>query len=320
MYIVHFDPSISSKNLGDKIISESITRELISLFPSIHIIKTSTQVRSSLSTVILAKKSKLNIIGGTNLITPNRFLYSQLKLNPINLLMNNKFILFGVGMWQYSSSIDFYSSTYYQKILSNNCFHSVRDTYTKSFLSKININSLNTCCPTLWPLCKKDIAKSIPSKKSDKVIFTLTDYNQSPIEDIQLIEKIRSLYSEVYFWPQGLYDIEYLQSLYKNLDDIKILPSSLIKYKEFLSQVECDYIGTRLHAGIQAMQLGRRSIIISIDNRAAEIAKDTGLPITRRGDYNTLIQLIENQWDFRVNLPINEIELWRESLIRFVNL
>ena len=39
------------------------------------------------------------------------------------------------------------------------------------------------------------------------------------------------------------------------------------------SEIDLDYIGTRLHAGIRAIQKKRRSIIIGVDNRALEMQK-----------------------------------------------
>ena len=39
-----------------------------------------------------------------------------------------------------------------------------------------------------------------------------------------------------------------------------------------IQDTECDYIGTRLHGGIRALQHGRRSLILSVDNRAVVLA------------------------------------------------
>ena len=43
-----------------------------------------------------------------------------------------------------------------------------------------------------------------------------------------------------------------------------------------------DYVGTRLHAGIRALQHKKRTIIIGIDNRAIEKAKDFNLTVIDR--------------------------------------
>ena len=70
-----------------------------------------------------------------------------------------------------------------------------------------------------------------------------------------------------------------------DLNRIQILSQSLEGYDNLLkSKEELDYIGTRLHAGIRALQFKRKSIIVGIDNRSNEISKDINLPIIIRKD------------------------------------
>ena len=85
-------------------------------------------------------------------------------------------------------------------------------------------------------------------------------------------------YRKVYLWIQGKKDEEYLQMLEKP-SNLTIIPRSLKAYEEKLNLGNIDYVGTRLHAGIFALNHKIRSLIIAVDNRAIEIAKDTGLPI-----------------------------------------
>jgi hypothetical protein len=42
---------------------------------------------------------------------------------------------------------------------------------------------------------------------------------------------------------------------------------------------DVDFVGARLHGGIRALQRGRRTLTIALDNRAREIAGDTGMPV-----------------------------------------
>ncbi len=59
--------------------------------------------------------------------------------------------------------------------------------------------------------------------------------------------------------------------------------------KKFLaSGTPVDYIGTRLHGGVFCLLRGKRSLIVEVDNRATEIARDTGLPTVKRVDLETL--------------------------------
>ena len=64
--------------------------------------------------------------------------------------------------------------------------------------------------------------------------------------------------------------------------NVIIIPRDLEAYERRLIQGNVDYVGTRLHAGIFALNHKVRSIIVAVDNRAIEIAKDTNLPIVRR--------------------------------------
>ncbi|MEI3046520.1 MAG: polysaccharide pyruvyl transferase family protein [Romboutsia timonensis] len=64
----------------------------------------------------------------------------------------------------------------YSKILSKNYIHSVRDERTKRFVEELGYKAINTGCPTMWKF-NDEFCKEVPTKKSDKVIFTLTDYS-----------------------------------------------------------------------------------------------------------------------------------------------
>lgn len=49
-----------------------------------------------------------------------------------------------------------------------------------------------------------------------------------------------------------------------------------------LANEDIDFVGTRLHGGIRALQKKKRSLIIAVDNRAIELGADTGLPVIDR--------------------------------------
>lgn len=58
------------------------------------------------------------------------------------------------------------------------------------------------------------------------------------------------------------------------------------------------------------MQKKRRSIIISIDNRAEEMAKDYNINIIERDNINELEKLINSNIETKINLPIENINKW----------
>ena len=51
-----------------------------------------------------------------------------------------------------------------------------------------------------------------------------------------------------------------------------------------LNEGNIDFVGTRLHAGIFAMQHKVRSVILAVDNRAADMAETYNLNVLRRDD------------------------------------
>lgn len=70
-----------------------------------------------------------------------------------------------------------------------------------------------------------------------------------------------------------------------------------------------DYIGTRLHAGIRALQNSVRSFIIGIDNRAIEMANDC-LPVLNQHNLSELTTLIKD-YSLDLTIPFENINQWR---------
>ena len=89
-----------------------------------------------------------------------------------------------------------------------------------------------------------------------------------------MIDIIKSNYSEIYFWPQCLEDIDYFKQLDRSNSSVHLLAPNIDAYENILLAGDIDYIGNRLHGGIYALQHAVRSIIISIDYRAEEMSKD----------------------------------------------
>ena len=78
------------------------------------------------------------------------------------------------------------------------------------------------------------------------------------------------------------------------------------------SDESLDYIGTRLHAGIRALNKKRRTLVISIDNRARAIADDTNLPILERAKLkDRLSEEIYQERVAEIHIPENGIKRWK---------
>ena len=187
--------------------------------------------------------------------------------------------------------------------------HSVRDAYTEKFLHKIGItNVVNTGCPTMWGLLPEHCA-AIPQKKADTVILTLTDYSQDVARDELLIKTLNEHYRSVYYWIQGANDYAYFKTL-RGVENIKIIPPNLAAYDTFLKEHETDFVGTRLHGGMRALQNKRRTIIIGIDNRAIELNRDFNIPVLNQNNMEQLSGMIEQPLITAIRLNTKNIALF----------
>lgn len=226
----------------------------------------------------------------------------------------NNIVLVGVGWNSYQNKkLNFLEKYFLKKLLNNGHLHSVRDEYTRKKLQEIGIkNVINTGCLTTWSLTQEHCRK-INTYKSDKVIFTLTDYNRDYNKDRKLIEILKRNYKEVYFWPQGSEDLEYVKELVKDNILYEIISPNYESYKNFLEENECDFIGTRLHGGIKALQLLKRTIIIGIDNRALEM-QGNNLPILKRDEIDDkLDEMINSNFIIKIDSYSKNIEKWKSQ-------
>ena len=229
-------------------------------------------------------------------------------------------ILLGVGWWQYQPDPDLTTRLFYRRLLKRqDILHSVRDAYTQAMLIKCGLtNVINTACPTMWRLPERFTFRP---PKSLRVVFTLTDYSKDPKLDAELVRTLHQEYKDIAFFPQGTGDVAYLDTLVdtKSRGRIQILERSIEAYNALLSCEPVDYVGTRLHGGIRALQKNRRVLIIAVDNRATEISKDTGLPVLERTDIASLTDKINTVFDFTLNINRDGIRRFRECLVKCIS-
>lgn len=159
-----------------------------------------------------------------------------------------------------------------------------------------------------------ELCKRIPDSKSDSVVFTLTSYQADRTRDKAMVEILSKNYSHLYFWPQTIDDLGYLKSLTNDLPTI--ISPNLLSYDRFLD-TEIDYVGNRLHGGIRALQHAKRTIIISIDYRAENMAKNYSLPIIKRENIlEELESKINSEWSIRIKgIDFNLIKQWKNQFI-----
>jgi polysaccharide pyruvyl transferase WcaK-like protein len=266
-----------------------------------------THRRWTKSEMVQARDVDRWIVCGTNLLNSFFPIRSGWKTSWTTIwTLRGKCVLFGVGWSRYETSYSF-SKFVYRWLLDRKVIHSVRDSYTLSKIENWGIHAVNTSCPTLWSYSETLTHKSCISLKS-KILLTLTAYDKDETIDLQIMHLLLDNAESVALWPQGKFDELYARSLHSG---IEILPYSLESFEEKISQ-GYSHVGTRLHAGIYALLLGGFSSIISIDNRAKEISRDTGLPIVERTsiDATTRFEPIRPI----LALPLEEIEHFRMSL------
>lgn len=309
--LILFDPSINSPNAGDEIIMLSVRKEIAQLFPNVPVEALATQRFLRLREVWRAKHSTVSIVGGTNLISSNMDVYRQWRLRRRDLWLVRPVVLLGVGWWQYQESPNLYTRRFLNTLLHHQLVHSVRDRYSLDKLQSIGFaNVVNTGCPSMWGLTPEH-CQQIPRQKASNVVTALTDYARDREGDRTLLEILQQNYSRVFLWSQSAADAEYATMLHPGLEVIDTLKS----YDSILeSRLDLDYVGTRLHGGIRALQYGRRTILIGVDNRAQEIARDFKLPLVSRGEVaSNLAEFVRSGFSTNVVLPTQAISAWRSQ-------
>lgn len=324
--IALLNTAVFSYNKGDYIIMEGIKKQLKSILDGNFVLEIPTHspaFRRREMITIPGKKNtyrdRLNsmdykFVCGTNLLSKSMFSrYNTWNITLTESKYLDNCVLVGVGAGNIGK-FDIYTKKLLKNVLSNKYIHSVRDEEARKMLQSLGLKAINTGCPTLWGLDKKHCQK-IPKLKSEKVVFTLTDYKRDIEQDQRLIDILNKNYNEVYFWIQGFDDYNYLSD-FKNIEKIKIIGPSVEEYNTFLINNECDFVGTRLHAGIKAMQNYRRTIIIIVDNRARSMKRDYNLNCIERNEIDTKLEKYIND-SFETDIKLNEenIERWKKQFI-----
>lgn len=322
--IMLLDTSVGSENIGDYIIMDAVRRELRDIFPNSFFANVATHDNIGVMARKIHKSSDYTFIGGTNLLSgvyhgKNSM---QWKVGFSESRYLNNAIGLGVGWSNYKSYKEvqyqpfvFLQKLLYKRLMNSKIYHSVRDSYTKNKFEKYGVKCINTACVTMWQLTHDHLI-NIPKNKSSAAVMTITDYcnsNEYLLAYKEMIEVVLKNYSIVFLWLQSLQDFEMLEQLnVKGAEKIKILPPNLEAYNAVLEQ-GVDYVGTRLHGGIRALQKGDRALIIEVDNRATEIAKDTNLPTLNYKNLNQLDHWINHSQEMDIHVPFDNIAEWKSQ-------
>ena len=311
--IALLDTAAGSTNLGDTIIMDSVRSHVAELFPDCMVFTIASHEPMSRRSRGLVRASTWTISGGTSLFSSHMWFRPSWRLSPIDAFARLDVILLGAGWHQYQVAPDPYSRWLLRRVLCREGLHSVRDGYTLRMLSSIGIrNAVNTGCPTLWNLTSAHCER-LPRAKARSVVTTINSYAglQDPAADRRLLEILKQRYERVFVWIQTHTDFEYARSLHEGLDFVN--PSVAALDALLGSDLDLDYVGNRLHAGIRALQRGRRSIIVEIDNRAREMGADFGLPTVARAQFEQLERMIAEPLRIDVRVPHAAIGQWKNQ-------
>ena len=92
-----------------------------------------------------------------------------------------------------------------------------------------------------------------------------------------------------------------------------MLSPSIEAFDKILLNPSIDYVGTRLHAGVRALQCNVRTLILAVDNRALEIGNDVNLNVIKRENVENTLEFINNEYKTDIKLPLENIERWKKS-------
>ena len=298
--IALLDTAVGSTNKGDEIIMECVKEELGDLLNKYFVMNTPTHLSAFTLLQNIGRlpdsareisEAKYKFVCGTNLFSRDMIhRCNQWNIGYFNSRPVTGSIFVGVGS-NGRNKINFYTRKLYKKILSKEFIHSVREEKAEKLLKEMGFKCINTGCVTLWKLTP-DFCKDIKRKKSESVVFTLTDYNKDTEKDKQMIEILRKSYT--------------------NIDDINIVSPSIESYKKVLKK-DIDYVGTRLHAGIYAMRHRKRAIILSVDERMNSMKWSIKENCISRNDIDELKQFIDSEIETKVNLDFELIKKWKEQ-------
>lgn len=292
--IILLDPALETQNTGDFIISEASHHALE--HAGLPFKPLTTRRKWTRTERNLARDAKFFVLGGTNILSSFFMSYRQWNFGILDFkLMRGRVVSMGVGWWQYQEAPDFVSRNIWASLLVPDFVHSVRDSYTADKFAQMGVSATPTGCHTMWALPPKiPVRFDVSSFPNQKVVATVTDYSRNGVSDHAFLSMLREWFGRLCVWPQGTGDAEYVREL--GFGEF-LIDQGLPSLDAALDAAGTVYTGTRLHAGIRAIQRGVPSMIISVDNRASEMAKDFGLPVVSRDSVSQLwAHLVDETW------------------------
>jgi len=306
--IVIFDTALSSDNTGDEVIMEATDGILSDVFPDRRFTHIATHARMTSAERAQAVAAPFGIVGGTNILKSRMLFHQNWKLGARDFIALKNVILLGVGWQFYYGRPDIFSRWFFRRALARGFIHSVRDHYTREQLKDLVPEVLYTGCPTMWELDAAACAR-VPVAKAKHAVFSVTYYRPNIEADRTILKLLLDRYEKVYLWAQQDEDVPYFSEL--GLEGGILLDRSLAAYDKVLDTEDVDVLGSRLHGGIRALTKGRRALILEVDNRAREMAKETNLPSAKRDDFDRMADWVSGSAPLTITMPWDNIATWK---------
>ena len=275
------DTAVGSGNIGDEIIMEACREAFDPIFEGSYVSTSAGHDGLGPSSRKRCREADIAMLMGTNALSPYfrvglPFMW-RVRWRDLRAL-KGRVVLAGVGATWDFERVSPLQKRFWRHVLSPNHVHSVRDSLGEQLVKACGHRVLKTSCPTLWRY--RDTPPTAPTTKARAVCFTLNRHKRSPIDE-DFVRILSDHYEKLYYWPQTTNDLDYLEPLRSSVK-AESLPPNLAAYDAFLRTHEVDVVGTRLHGSIRGLNHGRRTLVVSIDNRAREMSHDTGLPTIER--------------------------------------
>ncbi|MBN2906251.1 MAG: polysaccharide pyruvyl transferase family protein [Rhodobacteraceae bacterium] len=306
-----FDPGIATRNAGDEIIAEAALAEVARLFPTAFVARVPTHERLGPRSWRLAHQAHTRIVAGSNILGPRMVFDRQWRIRPWDMVAVRGLRLLAAG-WRGDDEARYpLSDRMLRGLLTRDGLHSVRDGQTLRCLADRGIrNVVNTGCVTMWRLDTDRLA-ALPVTLAPSAVTTINAGRRHPADDA-VLDMLLARYRLVWLWPQGIDDLPLAQDLALRHPRLRLVGPTLSAYDALLRGEQVDFVGNRLHGGIRALQHGRRALILGVDNRAREIARDTGLPVQEIAQgADALAARLDAPQPIQITLPRAGIARWR---------
>ncbi len=318
------DITISDTNVGNRVIMEGAIQAIKHIWPETSLVRIPFRDVLSRTTRNLVRGADIALLCGGNVLTTRPWLCRPWPGSWCDTAsLRGKVVTLGVSFVRWRAlarlcdDMGWLARILYGSVLSPAYFHSVRSAHAATVLTRNGWNALVTGCPSMWALHETHV-RAIRTEKGNRALCTLTFYAANLERDAALLRALKSEYDVVYFWPQQPQDLVYFSGLPSECrNGVQVLREGLEEFDSFLeTHCDADYVGTRLHAGIRALQRRRRAVIIAVDERAREMAS-FGLPVVEVESYRDMVQALRRPMIVETGrrLPWRNIELWKNQFI-----